>query len=264
MPTLNHPQLQIESGIFSLADRSFHRLMASRKGWARFRLALFDLSPRWQWWALVLLTKRLPPLPYPKIGFATQFPDHAGPMRMIRECLRPPDARFEDFLDWILFGCGGFDTKQLPRGLTPSLARHWEATFDLALLLREPGDWLGHYYETVVASPSMKSSTGFFSTPMSLCHLMVELHRPGLMDSVHEPCCGSGRMLMAASNYSINLSGTDINPTLVKICQANAWLYMPSVVLPLRGIISEATPIQIERKILNTLKRSLPNGYPKS
>ena len=60
--------------------------------------------------------------------------------------------------------------------------------------------------------------TAYFPTPMHLCDLMVKM----LMDktdktaSVCDPCVGSGRLLMVASNYSLNLYGMDIDPLILK------------------------------------------------
>jgi len=45
--------------------------------------------------------------------------------------------------------------------------------------------------------------------------------------SVCDPCVGSGRMLMTASNYSLNLFGVDIDYRILNICKANMWMYVP-------------------------------------
>ena len=262
METINHLLVPIEPGTTSATDRAFSGLMTLRKGWASWRPALFDLSPRWQWWSLALLTKSLPPLPYPKIEFAASFPDHAAPMRMIRECLDGQERRFEDLLDYLLFCFGSSDQREMPRRVALEDLRYWRKILDLKVLMDHPGDWLGAWYETHEASRSFKGATGFFSTPPALCRLMVELtlQDAKLTDSVHEPCVGSGRILLEASNRVLNLSGMDVNPTLVKICQVNSWLYMPSAALPLKAIETQTKPFQMDRKIINTFKRSLTYG----
>lgn len=239
----------------SLLDRHFYRLQKKRGGWASLRPRLFELSPRWQWWALVLLNKSLPPpaLPYPKIEFAEVFPDQAPPMKMLRDCLRPTGARFEDLIEWALYKCGAFDIRNPPRRADQDLLSHWEKTFDLKIMLDHPGDWLGHFYEVHVASASLRSATGFFSSPAALCKLMVSLNPPGLTESVHEPCCGSGRILMAASNYSVNLSGNDVNPTLCRIAELNGWIYVPWLVMPCRELKPEEQ--KLERKLKTVLER---------
>jgi hypothetical protein len=239
-------------------DRALTRLIESRNGWGRFRPVLFDLSPRWQWWMLVRTARRIPPFSLPKIPFETDLSEKAAPMRMIRECLRPQGVRFRDFLEWLLYAMGAFDVRAEPKGVASDLLRHWEETFDLRLMLDHPGDWLGYWYETEVASRSLKANSGFFSTPMSICELLVQITPPGLLDTVHEPCCGSGRMLMAASNYSICLSGQDINAELCQIATLNGWFYMPSLVMPCREIESFAENT-LERKLKTTLTRRTMN-----
>jgi len=48
--------------------------------------------------------------------------------------------------------------------------------------------------------------------------------------SVLDPCCGTGGMLLYASNYSLNLFGQDISPLLTKMAKINAFIYMPWMV----------------------------------
>ena len=42
-----------------------------------------------------------------------------------------------------------------------------------------------------------------------------------------DPCCGTGIMLLYASNHSLNLYGNDISPLLVKMAKINAFIYIP-------------------------------------
>jgi hypothetical protein len=228
-----------ETSLSRRDDEFIERYIESKNGWSRFRLELHDLSQRWQWWALVLLTRRLPPaaaFPYPKIVFADHLTTESPALKMIRACLRPfhaDERAFDDLLDWLLFGFGDPETT----GLAPSKAasfRHFAEAFDLAVLLEHPGDWIGHVYETEIASKWTKDASGFFSTPPAICKAMVQMamHDVPLLTTVNEPCCGTGRMLLEASNYAVHLSGQDINPTLVKIAKVNGWLYMPSLVMP--------------------------------
>jgi hypothetical protein len=51
--------------------------------------------------------------------------------------------------------------------------------------------------------------------------------------SVNDPCVGSGRMLLHASNYSLNLFGQDIDPLAVAMCKINGALYAPWLAFPL-------------------------------
>ena len=225
-----------------LIEKHLQRLIHDRNGWSELRLQLCELSHRWQWWCLVLQNKRVPPatvLAYPKIDFIDHFSDSSLPMRMLKDCLdRFHDVRFDDFLDWILYRCGDPQTKELPRNLRQKHVDHWTELFDLKMLLDHPGDWLGHYYEQNIISRSGRKGMGFFSTPMNLCTMICQmvLTEKDLLAEVNEPCVGTGRFLMAASNYCLHLSGQDINQTVIKICKINGWLYIPSLVIPCREL----------------------------
>lgn len=50
--------------------------------------------------------------------------------------------------------------------------------------------------------------------------------------SVMDPSVGTGRFLMYASNYSLNLYGQDIDRTCVMATKINAYLYMPWLIRP--------------------------------
>lgn len=234
-------------------DHHLDRLIKARCGRGQWRPLLYDLSPRWQWWGLALLTRRLPPLPYPKIEFAEHFPDGAAPMRMIRQCLKV--GRFDELVDWMLYRFGSPDSRRKPNV-------DFEPVFDLKVMLDEPGDWLGHYYEINLAAPGMRAAHGFFTTPMSLCSLMAGMLKPELTDSLHEPCVGTGRMLMAGSNYCLHLSGQDVNPMLCKIATINGWMYMPSLVMPCREI-AVSKELKFDRKLKNVIGRKELTYEPK-
>lgn len=51
--------------------------------------------------------------------------------------------------------------------------------------------------------------------------------------SVCDPCVGSGRMLLHASNVSLCLFGQDIDPLAVAMCKINGALYAPWLSFPL-------------------------------
>jgi hypothetical protein len=49
-----------------------------------------------------------------------------------------------------------------------------------------------------------------------------------------DPCVGTGRFLLHASNHTLNLSGTDIDSTLCKATLVNGFLYAPWMVRPIQ------------------------------
>ena len=55
--------------------------------------------------------------------------------------------------------------------------------------------------------------------------------------SVCDPAVGSGRMLLHASNFSLNLYGQDIDPLAVIMCKINGALYAPWLSFPLPSAI---------------------------
>ena len=65
------------------------------------------------------------------------------------------------------------------------------------------------------------NTTGFYPTPHAVCEMMTQMtvnesettngHDPRTR-SIMDPCCGTGRMLLHASNFSLNLYGMDIDP----------------------------------------------------
>jgi hypothetical protein len=59
------------------------------------------------------------------------------------------------------------------------------------------------------------------------------------LDHVLDPCVGTGRMLLYASNHSLLLAGQDINFVCVRACLVNFYLYAPWGALPLSFFESE-------------------------
>jgi hypothetical protein len=55
--------------------------------------------------------------------------------------------------------------------------------------------------------------------------------------SVADPCVGSGRMLLHASNRSLRLYGQDVDPLAVVMCKINGSLYAPWLAFPLPASI---------------------------
>ena len=60
--------------------------------------------------------------------------------------------------------------------------------------------------------------------------------------SIMDPCCGTGRMLLHASNYSLNLYGMDIDPLVLTITKINGALYCPWLAFPIPSHILKIDP----------------------
>lgn len=72
---------------------------------------------------------------------------------------------------------------------------------------------------------------GFFATPMSVCKMMVNIAFMGQGDcrgrTFNDPCCGTGSILLAASNHTMRLSAQDISRSMVLCTKLNMYLYAP-------------------------------------
>jgi hypothetical protein len=74
---------------------------------------------------------------------------------------------------------------------------------------------------------SEREGLGFFATPTLLAGMMVEMTFSGMdrekakRESVCDPCCGTGTLLLAASNYSLNPYGVDLSLSMVRMCKLN-------------------------------------------
>jgi hypothetical protein len=109
--------------------------------------------------------------------------------------------------------------------------------------LEHPHDYLGTFVAEQKAGGW--NPTGFYPTPHEIVELMVQMlmhdadkdDRDPRIRSVCDPCAGSGRMLLNASNKSLTLFGQDIDPLAVAMCKINGALYAPWLSFPLPAAI---------------------------
>jgi hypothetical protein len=143
---------------------------------------------------------------------------------------------FRTLLEWLCWGLAV--SKQEPR-LSREVNEKLYRTVNLIPLLEQPHDYLGDH----VARNRARgwNPTGFYPTPHQVVECMVRILLCDLPDerkdlrrrSVNDPCCGSGRMLLHASNFSLRLYGQDIDPLAVSMCLINGALYAPWLAFPL-------------------------------
>lgn len=140
---------------------------------------------------------------------------------------------FEYLLDWLLFGLADRSQPELPtekaeyQGATDRLYQ----VFNIETLLAYPYDYLGD----ILAENRHGRHLGFYPTPMDVAALLAEMTFGGedaRTKTVCDPCVGTGRLLLAASNHSYRLYGSDINPTVIKATLVNGYLYAPWLVRP--------------------------------
>ena len=195
---------------------------------------------RWEYWCQMAETQKLPDEPIPQIDFL----DHPHPktLKMLERCLdicsgigewrtMGKTTYVEYLLDWILYAFGV--QKELPK--PPKSSGGYDTfsmlyqVFCLDALIAYPYDYIGY----LMADTSIGKQWDFYPTPICLTNLMARmLHgEPGETDrrleTVCDPCVGTGRTLLLASNHSLRLSGQDINHLCVKATLVNFWLYAP-------------------------------------
>jgi type I restriction enzyme M protein len=94
-------------------------------------------------------------------------------------------------------------------------------------------DVLGDAYEWIISYfAPQKAKEGEVYTPREVIRLMVEILDPKPNESVYDPACGSGGMLILSYNYvkkkygekeaeKISLFGQEVNPLSLAICKMN-------------------------------------------
>jgi hypothetical protein len=152
---------------------------------------------------------------------------------------------FRTLLGWL--GWGLAVSKEEPH-LDDQVQEKLYRKVDLTPLLLTPWDYLGDHVATSKARGW--NPTGFYPTPHPVVECMVRMTMhdessdggdPRTL-SVADPCVGSGRMLLHASNYSLRLFGQDIDPLAVLMCLVNGALYAPWLSFPLPDTILGESP----------------------
>jgi hypothetical protein len=198
-----------------------------------------SVADRWGYHLRTLEAGRLLDEPIPQIVFDS--PDkrvhsqlHEWSALIDRDCDGWSDFRI--LLDWFLWALAL--SKEEPH-LTESVHEKLYRNVNVGPMLEQPYDYLGDF----VAQGRAKgwNPTAFYPTPHPVVELMVRMtmaDNPGngrdpRTLSVNDPCVGSGRMLLHASNFSLNLFGQDIDPLAVAMCKINGALYAPWMSFPL-------------------------------
>ena len=199
---------------------------------------------RWSYWLDACFRGVVPEGPIPQIVFRSTPDTRAD--HHLRDVLRYYverssewyDTAFLDLTAWLLHGFGKREMETEVDRIPGQVRDYWYTTFNLAELLRCPIDWPAYVLEGQLSGMKAGRSrwadgSGFFSTPMNVTKLMTEMTFMGgdpetmKLQTVCDPCVGTGKMLLPASNYSLRLYGQDIVPDLVMCCELNGWLWAP-------------------------------------
>ncbi len=191
-------------------------------------------SDRWGYHLRQMRAGKLLDEPIPQLIFGR--PDRAV-SRQIREwseIVCYDNGGWSDFrklVEWLAWGLQVGD--ELPE-LTDDKHEKLYRTVNLAKMLDAPYDYFGNYICDMRGNSKWNPS-GFFPTPHEVVKCMTammdydtkEEGQDSRVLTVNDPCLGTGRMLMEASNYSLRLYGQDIDSLVLTCCKINFALYVP-------------------------------------
>lgn len=160
-------------------------------------------------------------------------PTAMGDMRMIWKELVLEHGYLEGHLDVLLDW-----TNDPSEEDAAALARCFDvfAGIDMLATLHRPeidGELLGPLY-TMLSSNGQRKAYGQFYTPMTVCKLLAKMNDTQDGDTVNDPCCGAGAMLVAVAKVmrkqgrhpeSVHWVMNDIDPIAVALAGVNASVF---------------------------------------
>lgn len=205
------------------------------KGWLLPWLYLVESHfwGRWEYWTQALMDREWPRGDIPQIHFGEC---NKEAMNMLRKCLERFDnsgVTLRDFQEWLLWGFG--ESMGSKARISDQVNEFWYRTFSLGPIIQYPFDYLGEIMSDGKRG-YWKNPNGFYPTPHHVVELMVRLQvgsGGNKTDTVCDPCVGTGRMLLHASNISFRLYGMDIDHSCVMATIINGYLYAPWMVKPM-------------------------------
>jgi len=222
------------------------------RGWMLQYLLAGDpifTAGRWDWW---LSVEGIPEGPIPYLGFVSPSFDTEpvdlkdkipvkfgrltpdGAYRHLRGLLDKMGDSWGSLrflMEWLAYGLGVED--EMPTGEPDESHEMLYREFQLPRLQAARADVFGRLFSENIGGGW--NPNAFFPTPANVIECMVQMTMHDGMDkidSVCDPCCGTGRMLLHASNYSVNLWGMDIDRMCVLATKINAALFMPWLIAP--------------------------------
>jgi len=205
-----------------------------RPGWLIPYLTALDQMyyGRWDYWLNAVNDGKIPEEPIPNVPFRAPHCYNERKVRNnLKKCIDYANQysfrSLEYLVDWILWGLA-YKPVTFPN-INEKVDNYFYRVWNLGLFYEEPAD----HFADIAAESNVGKHHGYFPTPPQVVEMMVRMnfgdepmHRHKCL-SVMDPCCGTGVMLLYASNYSLNLYGVDINPLLTKIAIVNAYIYIP-------------------------------------
>ncbi len=223
-------------------DRNFRMNELPPPGWLLPTLIECESAcwGRWDHWAGLAGGKNAGEEIIPRIEFD---PDRNNPARRMHENALDSISgagwrgwgsweNFNYYLDWLLYAFGHQGQKEAPSEPESGAFARLYQTFCLEAMLAWPADILGD----LLADNAHGRARGFYPTPHSVSEMMARMLMDGedcRMKTVCDPCLGTGRLLLHASNYSYRLYGQDIDSTVIRVALVNGYCFAPWLVRPL-------------------------------
>lgn len=249
--------------------------MTTQRGWFQTRLWQMEdlLNGRWGYWLAICMNGTVgqgPEWAIPQLNFAAHFEngnptcarfaeltanEHGrkvlemvgGPaearkhaLKLFEEGLDHGGNSLQQLVDWWLWGFGSNRLKERPR-VSERGALAMYSGLELHRLVGNPADWGS---AVMTGLEQTRKGSAWFPTPMHVARMMTKMTfeadgRDTRLLSVLEPCVGTGVFLLEASNYSLDLSGVDIDPLMCSWCEFAGWLFMPWLVWGNKSMIRE-------------------------
>lgn len=246
------------------------------RGWLLFQVQLADAHPqapgRWRHYLRTFEAGHLLDEPIPQIDFST-IADPAG-LKMVEKCVELLSysdsswSAFERFVAWVAWGLAV--SKQRPQ-IEEATSEALYRTFNFESLILHPYDYLGEF----LAGHRAKgwNPNAFYPTPHNVCEMMAQIlfataepsdGRDKRLRTVNEPCVGTGRMLLHASNFSYRLSGMDKDQLVLDICLCNGAFYAPWLSFPFPESILERASDDSDIRSTSSVETSPATALPRA
>ena len=263
------------------------------RGWLLFQTQVCDFNPaapqRWPYYLRTIEAGRLLDEPIPRVDFTDgcsggKFGTGDG-FKMIRKALdilfneRGAWDSMRSLIDWLGYGMAtAAEEPRLSDDVQEKLYRHW----NLEPLLTMPHDYFGTLISEGKGSGKSWNPTAFFPTPHNVCEMMTRMvmadlewrdgeatprlpdGRDARLATVCDPCTGTGRFLLHASNYSVCLYGMDIDPLVCAATRINSAMYAPWIAFPFPAHILDATGVPLGVECRDALRDPPVELIPKT
>jgi len=250
------------------------------KGWSLYYVILLQtcnapaIPQRWGYLIDTLMHGVLPSEGIPWVTFHQPYQEAAKPafaqvQRWVSIIERDGGGwrALVSLLEWLGWSLGVHDS---PPELRENVCETLYREVNLRHLLVAAGDYLG----TLISQRFGGGPNAFFPTPQGVCNAKAEMvfhdaRQAGDTRALRtlDPCCGTGRMLLSASNYTMRLTGADIDTTVLLASRINMALYVPWGLVPIPDDIFDNTRLLTEqvgrfRNLLDTIHRLEPVVEP--